>query len=741
MKSYLKIFFSLLILFFFSFYIEQINFIRAMSWPESYNIVSTDDQTDGINNPNIVSDQLDLTNLWAVNNNGTNGYPASFYVRIQVDNIHHVNKGNCYEFHWNPDYDANLFYKVTLLAVSSSAPGQPGSYTIAFWKSVDQEANWTKLVEYAEITNEDWNLSGNNLGYRIKSINNGYVEMRVSESLFNATTTQWNVYAKTTFGSAHIYADMNPNSGNLLYNFEYNGFTTEWPEQSDYKDVSGASPDPIKDYYEIPKEQQEIFEGYLTDSFHNIFVKVKLHTVATNPAVGMSTKAFLNASGTKYANIWYAFEAEYTGSNKWDLSLRRSTNSGNTWSTLESHKKVSLINGEYNSGTLGLKITTGSPGYIEWYTKKQYIEEPASSLNLYYKTVYGSEGETVDRSPDSGSTSNNLDEWIDQVTIDPPNLAPETVKQGEINVPMTMFTASTSAGTVEWTALRIDKSSSSTMEDIDVERIKIWKDDGDQTFETDEDMMVADKQNPFSNGTANITLSPVQIFTTSTSYYFITYDINWFSGVDRTVGMYIKDKTYFTVSSPDNVNFENFPFIAGDSKITPEAYLSFYISGVDSNTNMEGATSTVSTGSFGWINFGNLIPNSTEVAMQNLNVINNTETGYRITIKENNDLTNVQTQDTIPDIPGTNASPCPWPSGSGFGYHTSDDSLGSGVVDRFSDDDTYAAITSTEEEVAYHGSSATSTQITTIVYKLEADSLQPVGNYNNIITYICTAKY
>ncbi|MBU0722059.1 hypothetical protein KKA93_01210 [Patescibacteria group bacterium] len=737
--NFIIIFSSIFIFFCFYFFTD---FARAISWLETYNTVCTDNQIDGINNPNITSDQLDLTNLWTINNNGINGYPPSFYARIQVDNIHHVNKGNYYEFHWNPDYDADLFYKVMLYAVRSSAPGQAGTYTISFWKSVDQEANWTKLAEYAEINSESYNLTSNNLGYNVKSINNGYIEMRVNENLFNATTTAFDVYAKTTFGSTHIYADMNPNSGDLLYNFEYNGFTSRWPGQSVYKDLSGASADPIEDYYEIPKEQQEIYEGYLTDSFHNIFAKIKLHTIATSSAVGMNTEAYLNAPGTKYANIWYMFETEYAGSNKWDLWLRRSTDNGDTWTILENHSEVNLTNGEYDSGTLGLKITIGSPGYMEWYTKKQYIEEPVASLNLYYKTVYGSDGEDVDRAPDTGANSSGLDEWIDQAIIDPPNLAPAEADQGETNVLMTMLTASSSAGTVEWTGLRIDKTSSSTMQDIDVDKITIWKDDGDQVFETDQDMLVAAKQNPFSAGTANLILNPIQILTDTNSYYFIAYDINWFSCPDRTVGMYIGDKTYFTVSSPDNINYENFPFIAGNSKITPAAYLSFDISGINVNINTEGATTTVSTGGSGWIDFGSLFPNFINVAAQELKATTNAVTGYKITIQEDGNLTNLKTNETILDVSGTNAVPSIWPSMGGFGYHTSDDSLGTGTTSRFSADDTYAAITSAPEEVAYYPSATTiDGQTTAIVYKIEVDPLQSAGQYANVVSYACTTIY
>lgn len=513
MKNFL-IFFII----FFNYLGDQINFVKAINFPINYNIVSTDNQVDGINNTIIQSDQLDMTHLYAINNKGVNGYPVGFYMKIKVDNILRINKGNRYEFYLNPNNNANLFYKAVLFAASSSAPEINGVYTISFWKSIDQEVNWNKLAEYTDINAENYNLVDNSLGYNIESDPNSYIEIRVSESLFDQTATVWNIYAKTIFGSAYINADRNPNSSSLLYNLEYNDFITSWPGIGVYKNLSENNPDPIADQQEIPKEQQEIYNGYLTDTYHNIFVKTKFHTIPSSPSVGMNTKVYLNSTDEKYANIWYILEAEYIGSSKWDLWLRHSVDNKNTWTVLEGYSGVSLTNGEYDSGTLGLKIIVGSPGYIELYTKKTYIEEPIYFLNLYYETAYGLEGETVDRSPDFGSNSKDLTKPINQIVIDPPNLAPAEVDQGEVDVTMTMLMASTTVGTVEWTSLRIDKTSSSTMQDIDVDGIKIWKDDGDQIFETNQDMMVAYGQNPFSSGIANIILNPTQILTTINSY-------------------------------------------------------------------------------------------------------------------------------------------------------------------------------------------------------------------------------
>ncbi len=484
--------------------------------------------------------------------------------------------------------------------------------------------------------------------------------------------------------------------------------------------------------------EHEIYEGQAVDTFHNIFARFQIKSIPSTLLTDTAYEAFLNPPG--YGSIWYRFKLKYLGSSQYNLIISRSTDNQSSWTNLEARNSITLTEGEYDSGTLGTKKTNGTPGYIEFYTKKTYIEEPASSFNHYYRTLFGSLETEGDRTPDTGTSSRNLSEPINQLTTGLfTSLAPSKVDQGQTNVQMSRFALSTNANSVEWTALRIDKRGTS-VQDADVDRIKIWKDNGNQTFETDSDMLVANALNAFVNSVASITLNPTQILTTTNAYYFITYDINWFANPDKTIGMYIGDKTYFTVSSPDNVKTENFPFETGNSKIISANYLSFFISGIGANINIEGETTDLSVGGSGWIDLGGLVPNDSMVVAQKLNVTTNAETGYRITIQEDKDLTNLETQEIIPDVSGTNASPTVWPSAGGFGYHTSDDSLGSGIINRFSADDTYAAIVSNPEEVAYYGS-AINGQVTSIVYKLEIGVTQAVGKYSNVVTYVCTTTY
>jgi hypothetical protein len=173
-----------------------------------------------------------------------------------------------------------------------------------------------------------------------------------------------------------------------------------------------------------------------------------------------------------------------------------------------------------------------------------------------------------------------------------------------------------------------------------------------------------------------------------------------------------------------------------------EASLSFTISGVNSGTLVAGVATTVTTTAASMA-FGTLDLNSPEVAAHSFTVTTNARTGYTITIEENENLTKTGSTTIISDVAGTNASPSAWPSSvtySRFGYHTTDSSLGTGTTDRFLANDTWAALTSSAEEVAFHNSEVNGEEIY-IVYKIEIGNLQEAGDYTNVITYICTPVF
>ena len=146
------------------------------------------------------------------------------------------------------------------------------------------------------------------------------------------------------------------------------------------------------------------------------------------------------------------------------------------------------------------------------------------------------------------------------------------------------------------------------------------------------------------------------------------------------------------------------------------------------------------------VDFGTVIPSTAEACTQTLTVTTNAAGGYTTTTIANAQLTSGT--DNIDWFTGTNDTPAAWSSPAGgtpnvntgfLGYHTNDGVLGTGNTTRFSAADTYAGWdTTTAYEIAYSDGPVTSEAIT-MTYKIEANALQPTGNYSGTtITYVST---
>jgi hypothetical protein len=181
--------------------------------------------------------------------------------------------------------------------------------------------------------------------------------------------------------------------------------------------------------------------------------------------------------------------------------------------------------------------------------------------------------------------------------------------------------------------------------------------------------------------------------------------------------------------------------IASASTSSPSLTVS--ISGVSSGSTVAGATTTVTSTvtniAFGSLTIGDGSPN---VAAQNVTVSTNATGGYTSTVAQNQNLTSTN-GDTIASVSGTNSSPAAFDTGvttGRFGYHTTDSSLCTGTGNRFSSNDTYAALTTSHLEIACSTGPVTN-EVTTVVYKLVIGNLQEAGDYQNTVTYITTATY
>ncbi len=169
--------------------------------------------------------------------------------------------------------------------------------------------------------------------------------------------------------------------------------------------------------------------------------------------------------------------------------------------------------------------------------------------------------------------------------------------------------------------------------------------------------------------------------------------------------------------------------------------LAVIFAGVNTGTSFDGETTTLSTNANS-IGFGTLAVNSPAVAAHTVTVSTNATAGYSTTIRYSQPLTK-SGGETISNVLGTNIAPNTWPTSittGSFGYHSSDETLCSGNTSRFSSNNTWAALETTNYEVACATGPVTAEQ-TMVSYKLEIGNQQPAGTYSSTVTYITTALY
>lgn len=181
---------------------------------------------------------------------------------------------------------------------------------------------------------------------------------------------------------------------------------------------------------------------------------------------------------------------------------------------------------------------------------------------------------------------------------------------------------------------------------------------------------------------------------------------------------------------------KSFPSLA-----VTEASLSYSISGIANNQNVEGILTDVTT-TASQVSFGNLNIDTEVEAAQRFTITSNADHGYQLFVMQKSNLLSQNGADIDP-VSATNDAPAAWPASpfpSGFGYHTGDDTLSTGFSSRFAANNTYCQFQSSMEEVAY---SLLPVEAETIdfVYKLEVSNQQEAGDYQTEIVYILVPTF
>ncbi|MCK4668349.1 right-handed parallel beta-helix repeat-containing protein, partial [Candidatus Dependentiae bacterium] len=122
-------------------------------------------------------------------------------------------------------------------------------------------------------------------------------------------------------------------------------------------------------------------------------------------------------------------------------------------------------------------------------------------------------------------------ETVDVVTVNAVGRAPANAQAGDADILMQEMEVFTNANTASWTLLRIDMTGTGT--DTDVAAVRLYLDDGDDTFEPGTDTEIG--SGVFSSGTVTLNITDQEI-TTSAKTYFITFDLTVDAVDQHTVG-------------------------------------------------------------------------------------------------------------------------------------------------------------------------------------------------------------
>ncbi len=173
--------------------------------------------------------------------------------------------------------------------------------------------------------------------------------------------------------------------------------------------------------------------------------------------------------------------------------------------------------------------------------------------------------------------------------------------------------------------------------------------------------------------------------------------------------------------------------------LTVDNTLTFTVNSVAGSQSCNGATSTqASTATT--IPFGTVTSAANQIVCQDLTASSNSTNGYTIFARYTAKPTNALTQ-TIADWTGTNATPTTFSAAGteAYGYTTNDATLGTGTAGRFVSNK-WAAMTSTNNEVAYEAAGVSSTTYR-IGHEVGISLTTFPGTYTTTIIYTCTPVF
>ncbi|MCK4329377.1 hypothetical protein KAX02_05995, partial [candidate division WOR-3 bacterium] len=152
------------------------------------------------------------------------------------------------------------------------------------------------------------------------------------------------------------------------------------------------------------------------------------------------------------------------------------------------------------------------------------------------------------------------------ITVAGTNIAPIGVTPGDKNIGMTKLELSTNDDAATWTKIKIkNRVTSGTPAASDIDSMKIYRDNGDVSFNTVTDTWIGSSTvtDDGSGGYAEIDITN-QTITTTTGTFYIVYDIADGANPTHFAGVRLDDRSFVTVSFPARVSITGFPIQLGD---------------------------------------------------------------------------------------------------------------------------------------------------------------------------------
>lgn len=191
----------------------------------------------------------------------------------------------------------------------------------------------------------------------------------------------------------------------------------------------------------------------------------------------------------------------------------------------------------------------------------------------------------------------------------------------------------------------------------------------------------------------------------------------------------------------DNVNVQFINTNGSTLSLTVDNTLTFTVNAVTAAQSCNGSTSTqASTATT--IPFGTVTASANQVVCQDLIASTNATNGYTIFARYTAKPTNAIAQ-TIADWTGTNATPTTFSAAGteAYGYTTNAAALGTGTPNRFTNaGPKYAALTTTNNEVAFQAAGVTSTTYR-VGHQVGIALTTFPGTYTTTVIYTCTPIY